>query len=90
VAPQNIALAEEDSRSKRKLVKVALSVTVANTVCLLPLSVVGILMFFGIVTHETFTLCVAIFFLENAINPFLYSFQSSNFRQAFKEILKRT
>lgn len=88
VAPQNNALAEADNQSKRKLIKVALSVTAANTAFLLPLGIVGILKFFDKVTHDVFTMCVAIFFLENAINPFLYSFQSTNFRQAFKEILK--
>lgn len=88
VAPQNNALAEADNHSKRKLIKVALSVTAANTAFLLPLGIAGILKYFGKVSHEVFTLSASIFFLENAINPFLYSFQSTNFRQAFKEILK--
>lgn len=88
VAPQNGAIAEDDKRSKKKLVRVALTITAANAICLVPVVVLGILYFFNIVSKHLFNHSAALYFTESAINPFLYAFQSSNFRKAFKAILR--
>ncbi|XP_031574909.1 somatostatin receptor type 5-like [Actinia tenebrosa] len=88
VEPQNVA-AEEDARAKRKLVKFSLSLTSAFILCFFPLTITVILdKLYGGFATKIYNYTGFIFVLQSVLNPFLYTFQSTNFRQAFKEMLK--
>ncbi|XP_031565293.1 trissin receptor-like [Actinia tenebrosa] len=77
------------NQRKRHVVKLSLSVTLVFVVFLLPFAVLAIMKFFNERTYRSYYKIAAIlFFTEAGINPFLYAFQSTNFRQAFKQILK--
>jgi len=92
VSPQNIAAAEE-MRNKRKMIKIVFYVTLSFLLCFQPaLIVVCIrasgytkLKADGLVSRCAWTLL----FLEPVIKPVIYALQSTNFRGAFKEILKK-
>lgn len=86
VSPQNIIAAHETSQ-KRKLVKIALLVTVVYMLCFFPAIITYILTRRGL-PSSYFKAAMGLYFMGPVFNPLLYSFQSSNFRQAFKEILK--
>lgn len=86
VSPTNIVAAHEATQ-KRKLVRIAFLVTLAYMFCFFPVIITYGLSRMG---HSSayFKVAVVLYFLEPVFNPLLYSFQSSNFRQVFKEILK--
>jgi hypothetical protein len=88
VGPQNIA-AQEEARSKRKLVKLSLSITIAFVVCFFPMFITLILSAYDKETFpvKAYQVASIFYFLGSAINPLLYAFQSTNFRQVFKEML---
>ncbi|XP_031549127.1 somatostatin receptor type 5-like [Actinia tenebrosa] len=90
VRPQNVpSAAEEDARDKRKLVKLSLSIISVFGLFMFPLFITLILKSIDDDTFKRyFQIAAAFFFVEAAVNPFIYTFQSTNFRQAFKEILK--
>jgi hypothetical protein len=91
VGPQNIA-AQEEALNKRKLVKLSLSITLVFALFFFPLFVALI---FKVIDKKGFTfdqyyqISAVLFFSEAGVNPFVYTFRSKNFRQAFKNILKR-
>ncbi|XP_031549128.1 somatostatin receptor type 5-like [Actinia tenebrosa] len=77
------------NQRKRHVVKLSLSVTLVFVVFLLPFGVLAIMKFFNERAYRSYYKIAAIlFFSEAGINPFLYAFQSTKFRQAFKQILK--
>lgn len=90
-APQNVAVAEE-TQNKRKLIKVAFYVTFAFLVCYLPVLIIVFVKDNGYSTIKAnslgMNLALGLLYLEPALNPIIYAYQSTNFREAFKEILK--
>lgn len=88
VEPGNVQSAD-DARDKRKLVKLSLSITLAFGVFMCPVFIALILKSIdGNTFEQYFKITAVVFFSEAAVNPIIYTFQSTNFRQAFKEILK--
>lgn len=89
VQPQNVAV-EEDARSKKKLVKVSLTVTLAYVICFFPTAITLCLGTYDRVKYGSrgFQIASLMYFLESALNPLFYACQSTNFRQAFKDIMK--
>ena len=91
VVPQNATTAAEDTHAKRKLVKLSLSITLALLVCFFPMGVSLCLKAYDKEKYERKYIkdfSSLLYVLEMVLNPFLYAFQSTNFRQAFKKILK--
>ncbi|XP_031565296.1 somatostatin receptor type 5-like [Actinia tenebrosa] len=89
VEPQNVA-AQEDARTKRKLVKVSLTVTLAYVICFFPTAITLCLGAYDRAKYGSrgFQMASLMYFLESALNPLFYACQSTNFRQAFKEVMK--
>lgn len=91
VSPQNIATVEE-VQNKRRMIKVALYVTLSFLVCYLPALIITFISASGYSDMKSnsraMVLAWVLFFLEPVINPVIYAFQSTNFRGAFKEILR--
>lgn len=89
VGPQNVEMAE-DQLVKRKLVKLSLYVTLAYVICFFPMAITLILNAYDDkrFSSKLYKNASILYFLESSVNPLIYSFQSSNFRQAFKELLK--
>ncbi|XP_031560590.1 somatostatin receptor type 5-like [Actinia tenebrosa] len=89
VGPQNVEIAE-DQLVKRKLVKISLFVSLAYVICFFPMAITLFLNAYdeGKFGSKHYRNASILYFLESAVNPLLYSFQSSNFRQAFKELLR--
>ncbi|XP_031571630.1 QRFP-like peptide receptor [Actinia tenebrosa] len=83
VGPQNIAL-QQETREKRKLFKISMTVTGVFALFLFPYAI------FNGLRDDTGNLwsrvARLVFFSQSGFNPLIYSFQSTNFRQAFKEI----
>ncbi|XP_031574910.1 neuropeptide S receptor-like [Actinia tenebrosa] len=91
VAPQNVTTAAEDNIAKRKLVKLSLSITLALLVCFFPLALSMCLRAYNkekLKSKYIQDFGSLLYVLKVVLNPFLYAFQSTNFRQAFKEMLK--
>lgn len=91
VTPQNIA-ATDDIQNKRKMIKVALYVTLSLLLCYSPALIVICVRASGYSSIRSdslaMTLAWVLLYLEPVINPVIYAFQSTNFRDAFKEILR--
>jgi hypothetical protein len=79
--------AQNERLAKRKLIRVSLSVTIAFGLFILPLCLVAVLKIFGITSNNGLNFAATFSQLQCVVNPILYSHQSTNFRQAFKEIL---
>ncbi|XP_031553678.1 neuromedin-K receptor-like [Actinia tenebrosa] len=89
VGPKNLA-AQQETLNKRKLVKLSLSITITFVICFFPVTIAVILKSID-PRHANRSLVKytsVLYFLESLCNPFLYAYQSTNFRQAFKAILK--
>lgn len=89
VRPLNIAERKE-TLSRRKLLRLSLSITGAFALCFIPLSVTIVMSAvdksrFG---SKYYKYASFLYFSQSALNPLLYAWQSTNFRQAFKELFK--
>lgn len=91
VGPLNIS-AQEQTLIKRKLVKLSLSITITFVVCFFPVAIAVVLSTIDAQTlyKKVLRYASALYFFEALCNPFLYAYQSTNFRQAFKSLLKPT
>lgn len=89
VGPQNVEIAE-DQLVKRKLVKLSLYVSLAYIICFFPMAITLFLNAYdgNRFDSKLYQNASVLYFLESSLNPLIYSFQSSNFRQAFKELLR--
>ena len=85
-----VSTGEEDRRSKRKLAKLLIVVTVLFHVCHFPFNIFMITMATiqpsGHLSQTIFKVFAAVAFTNSSLNPIVYAFQSSNYRAGFKKI----
>ena len=84
VIPMNIPR-EVDAQEKKKVIKLSIIVTSVIIIAFTPFSVVRQLEIHGPVPNEVTVLALSLVLLSSVLNPFIYAFQSTNYRQAFKE-----
>ena len=88
VCPKSNISEKEKVHQKRQLLKISLTVNgvfagFVGTAC-----ITVVLRYFRLVS-QTFRACgLLLLFLSSAVNPFIYAFHSSNYRRAFKTLLK--
>ncbi|KAJ7389519.1 hypothetical protein OS493_030904 [Desmophyllum pertusum] len=89
VIPMNIPV-EVDAQEKKKVIKLSIIVTSVFIVSFTPFAIVRELEIRGPVANVVSVFALGFVLLSSLLNPFIYAFQSTNYRQAFKEtILKR-
>ena len=90
VAAQSTSSESQRARVRRQAhaVNMSVTVTVLFAICLLPLATIVLVNFVTGSAHKIYVYFYIMFFGESGINPFIYAFQSTNFRNAFKDILK--
>ena len=86
VIPMNIPL-EVDAQEKKKVIKLSIIVTSVLIIAFTPFAVVRQLEIHGPVPSEVTVLALCLILLSSVLNPFIYAFQSTNYRQAFKETI---
>ena len=76
-------------RSRKRVTKMVLSVTVVCAVCWLPNLIAYVLDFYGLNSHGdvVHTTTVVLVSLNSAVNPIIYCFQSNNFRRYVRALL---
>ena len=86
VVPMNIPR-EVDEREKKRVVKLSIVVTSVFIFSFIPFAIVRELEFGGPVPNavSVFALCSVL--LSSVLNPFIYAYQSTNYRRAFKETI---
>ena len=83
----------EETRMRRKLVKISILVTVAFILCFGPSGVISVLFYLELLPQEFFinraiAVVYVLSFLKPIINPFLYAFQSTNYHAAVKSMFR--
>jgi len=74
-----------EQAEKRRIVKLLLSVTVVFLVCFLPFCITSVVI--GDARYEiTYSLSYFLVYCSSSLNPFIYAFHSSNYREAFNSI----
>ena len=86
IVPMNIPL-EVDAREKKKVIKLSIVVTSVIVLSFTPFSVVRVLEIRGPVPHTVHIFSLIFVLLSSILNPFIYAFQSTNYRRAFKEAI---
>ena len=86
IVPMNIP-AEVDAREKKKVIQLSIIVTLVFVLSYTPFAVVKELETRIPVSNKIVALSLLSTLLSSVLNPFIYAFQSSNYRQAFKEIV---
>ena len=86
IVPMNIP-AEVDAREKKKVIKLSIIVTSVLILSFTPFAVVRELEIRGPVPNVISVFALSFILLSSVLNPFIYAFQSSNYRQAFKETI---
>ena len=86
VIPMNIPH-EVDAQEKKKVIKLSIIVSSVIIIAFTPFSVVRQLEIHGPVPNEVTVLALSLVLLSSVLNPFIYAFQSTNYRQAFKETI---
>ena len=76
-------------KSRKRVTKMVLTVTVVCAVCWLPNLIVYVLDFYGLIMHGDIvhTTTVVLVTLNSAANPIIYCFQSKRFRTCVKALL---
>ena len=76
-------------KSRKRVTKMVLSVTVVCAVCWLPNLIAYVLDFYGLNSHGdvVHTTTVVLVALNSAVNPIIYCFQGKNFRRYVKALL---
>ncbi|XP_031558755.1 allatostatin-A receptor-like [Actinia tenebrosa] len=90
ICPMDTGNTEADARSKKRVVEVLLIVTLSFSTCVGTFALVNMLKELGIVDGNSvvFHLASALLFANSSINPIIYAFRSSNYKTAFREIIK--
>ena len=83
----------EETRMRRKLVKISMLATVAFILCFGPRGVITVLFYLELLPEEFFknraiVVVYVLSFLKPIINPFLYAFQSTNYHVAIKSMFR--
>ena len=86
IVPMNIP-AEVDAREKKKVIQLSIIVTLVFMASYIPFAVVRELEMRIPVSNEVIVFSLLLILLSSVLNPFIYAFQSSNYRRAFKEII---
>ena len=86
IIPMNIPR-QVDAQEKKKVIKLSIIVTSVVVIAFTPFSVVRQLEIHGPVPNEVTVLALSLILLSSVLNPFIYAFQSTNYRQAFKETI---
>ena len=86
VIPMNIPL-EMEEKEKRKVIKLAVIVTLVFALSFLPFTVVRGMEIRGPVPYEVSVSSLILVLLSSIFNPFIYAFQSTNYRRAFREVI---
>ncbi|XP_078383956.1 neuropeptide Y receptor type 6-like [Oculina patagonica] len=84
IVPMNIPL-EVDAQEKKKVIKLSIVVTSVFILSFIPFAIVRALEIRGPVPSAVSVFALSFSLLSSVLNPFIYAFQSTNFRQAFKE-----
>lgn len=75
-------------KSKKKVIKMLITVVVLFVCCWLPLQIVTFVVFYhGPVSPHWYTLCTTLMCINACLNPIIYAIFSENYREAFKNIL---
>ncbi|EDO43365.1 predicted protein [Nematostella vectensis] len=78
----------DERAAKRKIVKLLLSVTLVFCVCFIPFIVVSVVFTDG--SHSVaYKLSYFLVYCSSSVNPLIYAYYSSNYRNAFSEVLER-
>lgn len=86
IVPMNIP-AEVDAREKKRVIHLSIIVTVVFIVTYLPFAIVKELEMRISLSNRVIAFSLLSVLLSSILNPFIYAFQSSNYRRAFKEII---
>ena len=86
VVPMNIPL-EVDAKEKKKVIKLSIVVTSVFMLSFIPFSVVRELEIWRPVPHVVKVFSLVFVLLSSILNPFIYAFQSTNYRKAFKDAI---
>lgn len=86
IVPMNIPL-EVDAREKKKVIKLSIIVTSVLILSFTPFAIVRELEIRGPVPNVVSVFSLSFVLLSSVLNPFIYAFQSTNYRQAFKETI---
>ena len=84
IVPMNIP-AEVDAREKKKVIKLSIIVTSVFILSFIPFAVVRELEIRRPVPGVVSEITLSFVLLSSVLNPFIYAYQSTNYRQAFKE-----
>ena len=76
-------------KSRKRVTKMALIVTIVCGICWLPNLIVYVLDFYGMMSHGgvIHTTTVVLVTLNSSVNPIIYCFQSKRFRSCVKSLL---
>ncbi|KAJ7389518.1 hypothetical protein OS493_030903 [Desmophyllum pertusum] len=86
IVPMNIPV-EVDAQEKKKVIKLSIIVTSVLILSFTPFAIVRELEIRGPVPHVVSVLALGFVLLSALLNPFIYAFQSTNYRTAFKETI---
>lgn len=86
IVPMNIPV-EVDAREKKKVINLSIVVTSVFMLSFIPFSVVRAIEIRTAVPHEIIVFSLIFVLLSSILNPFIYTFQSTNYRRAFKEAI---
>ena len=88
ICPELSATGTNTAQEKRKIVKLLLSVTLTFTICVGTFVVINALNELNLNNGTTHIIGVMFLFANCCANSIIYAFQSSNYRNAFREVLQ--
>ena len=86
IIPMNLPV-HVDAREKKRVIKLSIVVTLVFFLAFAPFVVVKELQIHGLANNELQVFSLISVLLSSILNPFIYAFQSSNYRRAFRELI---
>ena len=83
VTPDSNIPEKEHMRQRKQLLKMSLTVTLLFGACVLPASIASALRYFRLVSQTVRAFGFLLLSISSVVNPFIYSFHSSNYRRVF-------